>query len=184
MQNKKIQVHKFLTALFGRETTPFDLLEVIISSVLFAGLTLLIKWNSDLSVLKIIILTTLALDIAGGVVANFTKGTNNYYAESLQKRYLFVLFHLFQPSILIWIFPNELLPVLGVSIFTLISSILVLNIKKHYNQRIIAVTLLIFSLILSNLLNYTDPWTKMIMQLFSIKLILAFSVNWNSMDKV
>jgi hypothetical protein len=183
MQNKKIQVHKFLGEIFGRETTTFDLLAIIIGSVSFALLTLFVKWNADITIIKKIILIILALDIAGGVVANFTRGTNNYYAESLQKRYLFVLFHLLQPSILIWIFPNESLAVLGVSIFTLINSIIVLNVKKHYNQRIIAVTLLLFSLILSTLFNYTDPLTKMIMQLFSIKLILAFSVNWASTDK-
>lgn len=183
MQNNKIQVHKFLGELFGRETTTFDLLAIMICSVSFAGLALLVKWNSDFSVIKKFILTILALDIAGGVVANFTTGTNNYYAESLQKRYLFVLFHLLQPSILIWIFPSELLAILGVSLFTLTSSIIVLSIKKHYNQRIIAVTLLLLSLILSTLLNYTDPLTKIIMQLFSIKLILAFSVNWTTNDK-
>ena len=183
MQNKKIQVHKFLSEVFGRETTTFDLLAIIISSVSFALLTLFVKWNADITIIKKIILTILALDIGGGVVANFTTGTNNYYAESLRKRYLFVLFHLLQPSILIWILPNELLAVLGVSIFTLISSIIVLNIKKHYNQRLIAVTLLLFSLILSSLFNYSDPLTKMIMLLFSIKLILAFSVNWTSSDK-
>jgi hypothetical protein len=183
MQNKKIQVHKFLGEIFGRETTTFDLLAIIIGSVSFALLTLFVKWNADITIIKKIILIILALDIAGGVVANFTRGTNNYYAESLQKRYLFVLFHLLQPSILIWIFPNESLAVLGVSIFTLINSIIVLNVKKHYNQRIIAVTLLLFSLILSTLFNYTDPLTKMIMQLFSIKLILAFCVNWSSTDK-
>jgi len=183
MQNKKIQVHKFLGEIFGRETTTFDLLAITIGSVSFALLTLFVKWNADITIIKKIILIILALDIAGGVVANFTRGTNNYYAESLQKRYLFVLFHLLQPSILIWIFPNESLAVLGVSIFTLINSIIVLNVKKHYNQRIIAVTLLLFSLILSTLFNYTEPLTKMIMQLFSIKLILAFSVNWASTDK-
>ena len=183
MQNKKIQVHKFLGEIFGRETTTFDLLAIIIGSVSFALLTLFVKWNADINIIKKIILIILALDIAGGVVANFTRGTNNYYAESLQKRYLFVLFHLLQPSILIWIFPNESLAVLGVSIFTLINSIIVLNVKKHYNQRIIAVTLLLFSLILSTLFNYTEPLTKMIMQLFSIKLILAFSVNWAFNDK-
>jgi membrane glycosyltransferase len=183
MQNYKIQVNKFLGELFGRETTTFDLLAVIISSVSFAGLTLLVKWNADITVIKKIILTILALDIAGGVVANFTTGTNNYYAESLRKRYLFVLFHLLQPSILIWIFPSDLLAILGVSLFTLTSSIIVLSLKKHYNQRIIAITLLLLSLILSTLLNYTDPLTKMIMQLFSIKLILAFSVNWTTNDK-
>ena len=103
IQNKKIQVHKFLFELFGRETTTFHLLAIVIASLSFAGLTLLLKLNTDISNFKLIILTILTLDIAGGVVANFTTGTTNYYAESLRKRYVFVLFHLLQPSILIWI---------------------------------------------------------------------------------
>jgi hypothetical protein len=183
IQNKKIQVHKFLVELFGRETTTFDLLAIVIASLSFAGLTLALKWNDDISNFKLIILTILALDIAGGVVANFTTGTNNYYAESLRKRYFFVLFHLLQPSILIWIFPNDLQAILGISIFTLISSIIVLNIKKYYAQRIAALTLLLLIFILLILLNFSDPLTQLLIQLFSIKLILAFSVNWNSIDK-
>jgi hypothetical protein len=183
MQDKKIQVHKFLVELFGRATTVFDLLAVTISSISFAGLVLLLKWNADISYFKLFILTILALDIAGGVVANFTNGTNSYYSESLRKRYFFVFFHLLQPSILIWIFPSELVPISGVSLFTLTSSIVILNIKKQYNQRIIAVMLLLFSLFLSTVLNFFDPLTELVMQLFSIKLILAFSVNWASNDK-
>ena len=183
MQKKKIQVHKFLSEVFGRETTTFDLLAIIISSISFAVLTLFFKWYADIAIIKKIILTILALDIGGGVVANFTTGTNNYYAESLRKRYLFVLFHLLQPSILIWIFPSELIAILGVSLFTLTSAIIVLYIKKQYSQRIVAVTLLLLSLILSTLLNYSVPLTKMIMQLFSVKLILAFSVNWTPSDR-
>jgi hypothetical protein len=183
IQNKKIQVHKFLFELFGRETTTFDLLVIVIGSLLVAGLTLILKWNSDISNFKLIMLTILSLDIAGGVIANFTAGTTNYYAESLRKRYFFVLFHLLQPSILIWIFPNELRPILVISVFTLISSIIVLNLNKHYTQRITAITLLLLSFILSILLNFSDPLTQLLMQLFSIKLILAFSVNWSSSDK-
>ena len=183
IQNKKIQVHKFLFELFGRETTTFHLLAIVIASLSFAGLTLLLKLNTDISNFKLIVLTILTLDIAGGVVANFTAGTTNYYAESLRKRYFFVLFHLLQPSILIWIFPNEFQAILGVSIFTLLCSFIVLNINKHYIQRITAITLLLLSFILSILLNYSDPLLQIIMQLFSIKLILAFSVNWNSIDK-
>jgi membrane glycosyltransferase len=182
IQNKKIQVHKFLVELFGRETTTFDLLAIVISSLSFAGLTLLLKLNTDISNFKLIILTILALDIAGGVVANFTTGTTNYYAESLRKRYFFVLFHLLQPSILIWIFPNEIQAIMGISIFTLLCSFIVLNINKHYTQRITAIILLLLSFILSILLNYSDPLLQIVMQLFSIKLILAFSVNWSSID--
>jgi hypothetical protein len=181
--SNKIKVHRLLRELFGLETTRFDLLAIIISAVSFAALTLILNSNSAALATKAIVLIILALDIGGGVVANFTTGTNNYYAESLQKRYLFVVFHLLQPSVLIWIFPNELLAILGVSIFTLTSSLIVLNIKKKYNQRIIAVTLLLLSLILSTILNYTDPLAQVIMQLFSVKLILAFSVNWTANDK-
>ena len=179
----KFKVHRLFHELFGRETTTFDLLAIVISSLSFAGLTLLLKLNTDISNFKLIILTILALDIAGGVVANFTTGTTNYYAESLRKRYFFVLFHLLQPSILIWIFPNEIQAIMGISIFTLLCSFIVLNINKHYTQRITAIILLLLSFILSILLNYSDPLLQIVMQLFSIKLILAFSVNWSSIDK-
>ena len=180
VQKNKIKVHLFFRELFGRETTSFDLLAILIGSVSLVGIILFFKWNTDFSVIKKTVLTILALDIGGGVVANFTSGTNDYYAESLRKRYLFVLFHLIQPSLLIWIFPSELLAILGVTLFTLTSSIIVLCLKSPNNQRIIAVTLLLLSLILATLLNFTDPLAQLIMQFFSIKLILAFSVNWTA----
>jgi hypothetical protein len=183
VQRNKIKVHRFYRELFGRETTGLDLLAIVIGSVSLACLTLLFKWNADFSVIKKMVLTILALDIGGGVIANFTSGTNNYYAESLRKRYLFVLFHLVQPLLLIWIFPSELLAILGVTLFTLTSSIIVLRLKFPNNQRIVAVTLLLLSLILSTLLNYNDPLAQLIMQFFSIKLILAFSVHWTSINK-
>jgi hypothetical protein len=183
LRHNKIKVNRFLSELFGRETTTFDLLAIIISSVSFAALTLILKWNADISILKKIILAILALDIGGGVVANFTTGTNNYYNESLSKRYFFVFFHLLQPLILIWIYPSDILVITGVSLFTLTSSIIVLNFKKHNTQRLIAVTLLLLCILLTPLLNYSDRLLQLTMLLYSIKLILAFSVNWTSINK-
>jgi hypothetical protein len=179
----KIKVHNYLRVLLGQETTSFELLTIVIGSVSLAGLTIFFTWNEDFSGLKKIILTILALDIGGGVVANFTTGTNKFYAESLRKKYLFVFFHLLQPSILIWIFPNELLAIFSGTIYTLTSSFIVLRLKSTHDQRIIAVTLLVLSMILSALLNYTDPVAQLIMHFFSIKLILAFSVNWTANNK-
>lgn len=183
MQNKKIQVNKFIVELFGRETTRFDLLAIIICSVSFATLTMILKWNVDISTIKKIILTILALDIGGGVVANFTTGTNNYYSESLRKRYLFVFFHLLQPLILIWIYPIDSLAIMVISLLTLTSSIIVLNLKDQYTQRIIAVTLLLLCIILTPILNYSDNLLQIVILLYSMKLILAFSVNWTSISK-
>ncbi len=183
LRNNKMKVHRFLTELFGRETTRFDLLAIFIGSVSFSVLTLILKWNVDISIFKKVALTILALDIGGGVVANFTTGTNNYYAESLSKRYFFIFFHLIQPLILIWIYPSDLFAIMSTSLFTLTSSILVLNLQKHYTQRIVSVTLLLLYILLTPILNYSDHLLQIVMLLYSIKLILAFSVNWNSIDK-
>ncbi|NCA22284.1 MAG: hypothetical protein EBS86_14250 [Crocinitomicaceae bacterium] len=183
LQNKKIKVHPFFVELFGKETTKMDLLAITFSSVLFAAITLLLKWDGDLSILKKTLLTILALDIGGGVVANFSEGTNNYYAKSISKRYFFILFHLLQPSILIWIFPNDIFPVTLTTIYTLTSSIIVLNVKDQYTQRITAVTLLISCLLLTPFLNYSDVLLQLTMFFYSIKLILAFSVDWTLIDE-
>lgn len=181
-RSNKIKVHQFLHELFGREATRLDLLFIILSAVFFAGLTLILQWNSDISAFKVIILSLLALDIGGGVVANFTTGTNNYYAESVTKRYFFIFFHLLQPSILIWIFPDKILAIVGITAFTLVSSIIILNIKKHYTQKIVAVTLLLLCLVLATLLIHSQPALQILMHLYSIKLVLAFSVNWASIN--
>ncbi len=178
LRNNKIKVHRFFHELFGRETTRFDLLAIIICSVSFATLTVILKWNVDISTIKKIILTILALDIGGGVVANFTTGTNNYYFESLSKRYFFIFFHLLQPLILIWIYPSDSLAIMGISLFALTSSIIVLNLKDQYTQRIVAVTLLLLCIILTPLSNYSDHLLQITILLYSIKLIIAFSVNW------
>jgi hypothetical protein len=144
---------------------------------------MILKWNVNISTIKKIILTILALDIGGGVVANFTTGTNKYYFDSLSKRYFFIFFHLLQPLILIWIYPSDSLSIMVISLYTLISSIIVLNLKDQYTQRIVAVTLSILCVILTQLLIYSDHLLQIAIFLFSIKLILAFSVNWISIRK-
>jgi hypothetical protein len=183
LRNNKIKVHRLFQELFGRETTRFDLLAIIICSVSFATLTMILKWNVNISTIKKIILTILALDIGGGVVANFTTGTNKYYFDSLSKRYFFIFFHLLQPLILIWIYPSDSLSIMVISLYTFISSIIVLNLKDQYTQRIVALTLSILCVILTQLLIYSDHLLQIAIFLFSIKLILAFSVNWISIRK-
>jgi hypothetical protein len=49
LRNNKIKVHRYLGEFFGRETTMFDLLAIITSSVSFAALTLILKWNIDIN---------------------------------------------------------------------------------------------------------------------------------------
>lgn len=183
MQGKKIKVPKTLHDLFGRETTLPDLFAVFIGSFSLTILTLTFIWEVDLSFAKKVVLTLLAFDIGGGVVANFTEGTNNYYAESLKKRNLFVLIHVLQPLLLAWIYQSNLIAILIVSGFTLISTFCIINIKENNIQRVIASTLLLIGIFLIHLLNFSDQLLQVILIVYSVKLILSFAVNWTSLKQ-
>jgi len=182
--NSKVRVYRFFQIIFGRETTVFAIFAIIGTSLLTSILVLLFKLSTETSIIKTVLLTIIAGDLAGGVIANFTRGTNNYYyGESLRKRYLFVLFHLIQPIILIWIFPNDLFMILVVLIITILSSLLILSIKNQISQRVFAISLLLITLLVSNFLNYSDTLVNLLLMLYSIKLILSFSVNWTKINK-
>lgn len=169
--------------LFGRATSIFELLSIVVGAILFGALTLAFVWNSNIAGLKKITQVVLALDIAGGVVANFTSGTNNYYAESLNRKYFFIFFHLLQPSLLVWIYPADWYAIAAVSVFTLTGSIIVLQVKSYNRQRVTAVSLWVACMTLATLLNFSVLLLYLTMLLYAIKLILAFSVNWASPNK-
>ena len=183
MKDRKIKVHKLLYELFGRESTWPDILAIFAGSFSLAIMALSTIWEVDLSVIKKIVLAFLAFDIGGGVVANFTTGTNNYYGESSKKRSFFVLLHVLQPLLLIWIFPNDLYFISIISAFTLLSSLCIINITDTSFQRVSAASLLVIGILMVQLLNFSNQFVQLILLFYSIKLILAFSVNWENSHK-
>ncbi len=183
MEDKKIKVHKLVNEVFGRETTLFDIFTIFIGSVSLAIVTLLLVWEIDLSFTKKMVLTLLALDIGGGVVANFTDGTNNYYEESSKKRYLFVFFHILQPLLLAWIYPTDLYNILAIPLYTLLSSLFILNIKVANRQRVVGATFLFVGILIVQSLNFANQVLQLMLFMYSIKLMLAFSVDWAKTDK-
>ena len=180
---QKIKVHQSLHELFGRETTRLDVFVILFGSFALAFATQILCWGSELSIAKKIILAFISLDIGGGIIANFTEGTNNYYAENVKKRYVFIAIHILQPLILTWIFPNNLFPILILAGYILMSSFIVTSIKRKYIQKTVAIIMLLFSIILLFLVNLSTQALQLILLIYSIKLILAFSVNWTNSDK-
>jgi len=178
--NRKIKVHKSLHELFGQETTWFDLFAILLGSILLTIVTQILCIESELTTAKKIVLAVLTLDIGGGVIANFTEGTNNYYSENIKIRYLFILTHFLQPLVLLWIFTENLFFILIITLFTLISSMIVTVIKDYGIQRIAAISFLLIGVLISFLLPFSNQVLQLILIVYSIKLILAFSVNWNS----
>ena len=176
--SKKIKVHIFLHELLGKETSGLDLLAIVLASSALTVTVQILANDLDLSLLKNIVLVLLTLDIGGGVVANFTEGTNNYYADSKQKQYFFVLLHVIQPLLLGWIFPLASIALFSSTLYTLLCTLFIINIKEHHTQRIIAATLLILGIMLLFLLKPYHAAIQLIIVAYSLKLILAFAVNW------
>lgn len=177
---KKLKVHKLLYDLFGRETSRLDLFLILVGSICLTIATQIFCFGSELSLVKKILIAFVTLDIGGGIIANFTEGTNNYYSEDLKRRYLFIGVHILHPLILSWIFLNNILAILMLTVYTLISSSIVTSTKQKNTQKILAATMLLIGVILTFLFSFSPPVLQLILLVYSIKLILSFSVNWTN----
>lgn len=175
---RKMKVHKSLYELFGRETTSLDLLLILFGSITLTIAAQILCLGIELPLTKKVLLAFLTLDIGGGIIANFTDGTNNYYAESVKRRYLFIAIHILQPLILSWIFPDDFYSIFSLTIYALASSFIITSIKKTRNQKTIAATMLLIGVVLMFLFNFSSQALQLILLIYSVKLILAFSVNW------
>lgn len=176
---RKMKVHKSLYELFGRETTSLDLLLILFGSITLTIAAQILCLGIELPLTKKVLLAFLTLDIGGGIIANFTDGTNNYYAESVKRRYLFIAIHILQPLILSWIFPNDFYSIFSLAIYALASSFII-SIKKTGNQKTLAATMLLIGVVLMFLFNFSSQALQLILLIYSVKLILAFSVNWTN----
>lgn len=108
-QNKTILIPKFLWKLHGKQAYKIDLALTYLLAVLvmfFSVLNVL-----ELELWKIIVVAVLSVDIGGGVVSNFTKGTIDYYKESSLSPHFFVWFHTLQACALAIIYKDFLVPV-------------------------------------------------------------------------
>lgn len=90
-----IRIPSFLRDMLGESQTLGELLSIGILSV---GLTTTLftafpEMAQDLPIWRSILAYLLILDIAAGCVANFTRGTNNYYAVRPKERWIFIAIH-------------------------------------------------------------------------------------------
>ncbi len=101
---KTVKVPPFFHELFGQR---ISLLELWLTVLFCTGMTVSIliltyaEWH-HLAIWQVSIFTVLIVDIAGGVVANFSFSTNSYYKMNPNRRLFFILIHV-QPIIMAWL---------------------------------------------------------------------------------
>jgi hypothetical protein len=177
--NKPLKIPKALHELFGEEQIKSELIITIgfgISSFLA-----LIVWTQEewigLEWYKTVLLFILLLDILGGVAANLSTGTNQYYLKNPTKRWIFLAIH-FQPFVFAWIFQSDFMAAFMVWAYTISASVVINLFQGKESQRILGGSLLGFGLLIYVIFDFDLPKAvTIIYMLYMFKLIYGFSVD-------
>lgn len=115
--NKVVNVHPFFTEVHGNTTTVGEL-TIVYGFGLLVGTSLLYITDKEtkqrplsaksLKTWQKVLLFTVGVDIAGGVLANLTKGTSNFYAK--KGKYFafgFIAIHFLQPLLIYLSFKRD-----------------------------------------------------------------------------
>lgn len=176
---KTIRIPRFFHEVFGKEYTILELtltLAFATLSTLLYSFTTYPEWQG-FGILQIVVILIMAFDISGGVIANFTFGTNNQYKKSKRARLIFIAAHV-QPLILALVLGEYYLPCALTWGYTAISAFIVNGFSKHPAQRTIGAALMIFG-ILWLILYFIDlpRFLLIILILFLIKVTFSFAVD-------
>ncbi|PKO19037.1 MAG: hypothetical protein CVU39_00365 [Chloroflexi bacterium HGW-Chloroflexi-10] len=164
--------------IHGQKPSRSDLLLVHGAGLVFSGI-LLAFHASNLTILQCTILFVLAWDMAGGMVANVTRSTNDWYCvQPAWVSIVFVAFHIFQPTVVLIFFPlANPIYFLGLYLFMLAAALLVLQIRKSFIQKPLAMALLLLGILLFNQFLPGETALYWFAPVYLIKLIYGFSVN-------
>ncbi len=180
---REYQIPEFLHKIHGIKNTLPEIFMPHIVAVLASIYTVLLM--QDYGLLDTILLVIITYDLSGGAVANFTKGTSDYYSKSSRLRNVFLLTHLSQPLVLIYVFSNSTIEIVLLCLFLLVASVYVNQLKSLRHQTWIGITVVSVSVIFLfgaipslELFKPLHPALMMNLIFMSIKLPLSFSVRW------
>lgn len=176
MLAKEISLPKALHELHGERTRLSTLALVYLAGLAAAGVVAWQLLSAGLAAWQIALASLLFLDIGGGVVANLSTSTNQYYQRKPGLRVTFLLLHILQPALLALAFSAVLPYTIFTAGFTLGTALLVNTAKDTEFQQNIAAALLTGGICLSFLFALPHPVLYAFAPLFMIKLILGFAV--------
>lgn len=125
---------------------------------------------------RAVLAALLVADIAAGVVANFTRGTNDHYAASAKRRAVFIAVHVHLPIVAL-LLALPLIPALIGWAFTIAASTAVVLLQGSPVQRPAAGCGIVIVLGATALVAETTTVLLFITALFAIKVVLSFAVD-------
>ncbi|MCC2615593.1 hypothetical protein LJ739_04995 [Aestuariibacter halophilus] len=169
-----VKVHPFFHDVFGEQQTVFD----VTATLLFAVVGTLViyhlmpiplqSWQGWLALLLI-------ADVLAGCVANFTRGTNAFYAARPKNRRIFIAVHVHLLAIA-WLLELPWQGVLTVWGYTMVAAALVNALHGSQRQRFCGALLWCVGLVLITVLAL-PPGVFLVSALFMTKVVYSFAVD-------
>jgi hypothetical protein len=176
MFDKEVNIPKVFNELHGEKSPLSSIIMVYLAGAVATVLVISQILPERLPVWKIVLVGILYMDIGGGVVANLSSSTNQYYQGKGRLRIGFILLHCLHPTLFILMFPDFWPYFIYIGLFTLISALLVNAFRDAEFQQNLAAFLVMGGTIISFSFDVPLVIFFSFAPLFMVKLILGFSV--------
>ena len=179
-----IAVPGFLHDVFGEQQSLLELLAII---VLGTSITLAVVPGDQhdyagVAAWRKMVAWVIFADIAAGSVANFSRGTNDYYAARATNRWIFISIHVHLLAIA-WLLNVSMTPALACWAYTIVSAIIVNTLAGHRHQTFVAACFVIAGLIGLMFLAQDSLTLTAASLLFLVKVTFSFAVNHYAGEK-
>lgn len=171
-----IRMPRFLHEVFGERQYPAELAVTLLAGIAVpAGLIFFRALPVVIASWRIVVSLIFVFDIAAGVVANLSEGTNEFYKTKPKMRIIFPLLH-WHLVVLFALLGYRIVPALVLTGYALGASLVVNGWYGSPRQRVLAGALVVLGVIPS-LLSGLPPLGLIVTVLFIIKLVFSFSVD-------
>ena len=173
---KTMNIPRALHEVFGERQRPLDMIaSFLVGSLVPVFFVLSDAFPNGLAPWRLLIALLLIFDIAAGVVANFTRGTNDHYKESSRRRIVFIAIHWHLVAMFAAL-GYGLVPAFAITAYTLVAAFCVNMAYGKEGQAVLAGALVAVGIAGVSALGLT-PLASTLSILFLVKLVLSFAVD-------
>jgi len=168
---------KFLHEVFGEQQSIAEILIILSFAIIgsFFIYNTFLQTNVDIVTWRLVLAFILIADILAGCLANFTRGTNDFYARRPSNRLMFIAMHVHILAVA-WLMKIDMTSALLIWAITISSALLINSLIQHALQKIIAAALLAIAILV--LLQLSQPaWFVGVSLFFIIKVMFSFAVD-------
>ncbi|WP_104402643.1 hypothetical protein [Vibrio penaeicida] len=173
------QVHPSLHEVLGEEQTYFEVACIALFATLGTWLIYTSYYFPNIAEGRGLIATIVGFiivaDVLAGCIANFSRGTNNYYASKPKARIVFIISHV-HILLIAWLLEGPLIEAGIVWAFTIGFATVVNRFAGSSYQTFIGATVMCVGLLLLPLLQLPN-WMAIVSALFMLKVVYSFGVN-------